>query len=136
MIFVVLIGYALGLWGVTHSAALYAIGTRSYTFETLNHRANYTYFRDREGGALLDYQETGMRMHFTGPNPAPQVMADTRPIYIHRQLTNRRGNVQDHNERLYSIAPRNREGGVEVNPVWLRIGYGICLNANCGDSSQ
>lgn len=136
VIFVVMISYGLGLFGFIHSGILYSISARTYAFETFRNRTNLVYFRDLNNSIPEHYQNFGFRFHGIQSETTTSVddfYASQRPIAIGRDPGNAQANVLDHNENIYKIDQRNREGGVSVSPGWVMVGYGICLNLNCGD---
>lgn len=137
VVFVVLISYGLGYWGAIHTATLHSISSRTYAFETFRNRANTVYFRDNNQEARTNAQHfasKGFRFHgITTESPTGKKFEPTRrPIAFGRALANVGTGDSIHNQRVYEITGRNREGGVEVNPIWIKVGYGLCVNANCG----
>lgn len=134
VIFLVLIGYGLGNFGIIHTGILHSIAARTYAFETFRNRTDLTYFRDT--GNTPEYYSYGFRFHGIQPESDDSLdfHGTPRPIAIGRDLATDQANVQDHNNNIYQIEQRNREGGVSVSPAWVMVGYGICLNAGCGDN--
>jgi hypothetical protein len=141
VIFVVMLAFGLGLFGVVHTAILNSIGARTYAIETLQNRSDVTLFRDRESiGAFTHYANYGTRLHIIDSeknmveNVSGQYATD-RPIALGKKAPRAETNVLDHNVNIYNIAGRNRRegGGVGVSPAWIMVGYGICINARCGD---
>ncbi|RME18011.1 MAG: hypothetical protein D6797_01290, partial [Bdellovibrio sp.] len=65
VIFVILLSYALGTWGVVHTAILSSIGARAYAFETFRNRTNLIFHRDIDGSPQYynDPQKWGFRLH-------------------------------------------------------------------------
>ena len=140
VIFLVLMSYCLGLFGYIHSGVLYSIGARTYAFETFANRAVLTYLRDDPGTTATHFAGINNRVHgiqsdeVTRPNGP--ITASVRPIAVGREVARSTASQTDHNSKVYEIGARNRGvegGGVEVSPAWLMIGYGMCLNVNCGD---
>jgi hypothetical protein len=136
VIFVILLSFSLGFFGVVHTAILNSISARTYAFETFRDRTNLNYFRE-DGSALtglgpLYLGTKGFRYH------AIQHEADSRTLFVATTRTIAMGAVEPeqqtgkdtHNTQIYSIPIRNEN--VNVNPVWVMVGYGICLNAGCG----
>ena len=138
VIFLVLIAYMLGLFGMVHTGILNSISARAYAFETFRNRANLVYFRDRESTGFNHFANIGSRFHtvnsetMVGDGLNAQY-ATLRPIAIGREPADSKASVSDHNERVFGIQSRNRKGGVEASPAWIMTGYGICINAQCGD---
>ena len=143
VIFIILISYGTGMFGAVHTSILYSISARTYAFETLRNRTNYTYFRDvnpRSGGApqeLYHFGNIGFRLHGIDSTEEPDsgfLVSTTRPITLGRTVASKNADdAQVHNNSIYNLERRNREGGVEVNPVWIMVQYGICINARCGE---
>lgn len=136
VIFIMLIGYGLGFFGVVHSSILNSIAARNYAFETFRNRTNLEYFRDRKSGSEDLYSNIGNRTHGINAEQTSGgtgVYATTRPLAIGREIERSPASQVDHNLQVFNIIGRNRQGGVEVSPVWIMVGYGICINANCGD---
>ena len=137
VVFTLLIGYGLGFFGVVHTGILNSIASRTYAFETFRNRTNLEYFRDREAGPKHLYTNVGNRVHGINDESAQagelDVIATTRKLDFRTEDNESEANIQDHNERIFDIRERNRQGGVEASPVWIMISYGICIDAQCGD---
>lgn len=153
----VLVAFTLGVFGILHTAILQSIASRNYAFETFRHRTNLTYFRDAaptiaDGIPLILYfggssGTDNYRIHAVvsddDENDSSQMLVTARAISMGR-LTPQKGNdsTTEHDKisAAANLAPgqRNGNGGngapVEVNPVWIKTQYGICLNASCGGS--
>lgn len=145
IIFIMLVGYGLGLWGYIHSGILYSISARTYAFETFRHRANLTIFRE-QGSALeslsnvAQHTEQEIRYHAIAN---PEALSDAqsgggdrefvgspRPLSFGRNVATIESTADVHTKKIYDLKPRNQV--VEVSPALLMIGYGICINASCG----
>lgn len=143
VVFLVLLFYGMGFFGVVHTGILNSISARAYAFETFRNRANVTYFRDRgdDAGLLYVFNRVGNRIHAIDSERRPpgdnNQYASTRPISIGAMRAPasemNRATQNDHNINIFGIRERNRQGGVEVNPAWVMVAYGLCLDANCGD---
>lgn len=139
VIFVIMMTYGMGFFGIIHSAILNSIAARSYAFETFRNRSDVTFFRDLTR-ALEDpnhFQKKEVRLHLIiheGKTNNLQY-ATARPLSPvgdnSLKAQRRPGSTDLHMRQIYSLESRNRR--VEVNPAWIMVGYGICLNANCGD---
>jgi hypothetical protein len=138
VIFTMLLTYALGYWGAIHSATLNSIAARTYAFETFRNRADTTYHRDNDSVSVtepLHGKLFGFRFHGINSEKGSSTgdfEASRRPIAFGREFEPVGDNVATHNNRVYEIRGRNREGGVEVNPIWIKVGYGLCVTASCG----
>lgn len=133
IIFLVFVGYGMGLFGVIHTGILHSIAARGYAFETIRNRNNLKIFRENN-----DRPETceamGMRFHGIQAEPGQQdvLTATSRPIVMGLPVPAGTNNQADHNQRIFSLDPRNRS--VQISPAWVMVGYGICLNARCGEN--
>lgn len=138
VVFVVLLAFGLGLFGVVHTAILNSIGARTYAFETLSNRADVTMFRDRKAtGGFTHYSRIGNRVHTIDSDKASATpegqYATARKIAFGLRTPSAEGTEADHNNNIYNIVGRNRKStGVSVSPAWVMVGYGICINAGCG----
>lgn len=136
VIFVVLMSFGLGFYGAIHTATLHSIGARAYAFETFRQRTNLYYFREDQSGLqparALNFTRKGWRFHFVGheSDTRDRLVPTTRPISLGRGVAGVETNEQTHNQQIFQIQPRNER--IAVNPVWVMVGYGICLNATCG----
>ncbi|MCB0390201.1 MAG: hypothetical protein KDD58_02865 [Bdellovibrionales bacterium] len=135
VLFVMLVGYALGLWGVVHKATLSSIGARQYAFDTLRNRANYMYFVDYGGNANLHHKNYGYRYHAI-TDPGERFNAPNTPITVGKKPKSEnlhKLNVDSqelHNVGIFDLQKRNQK--VEFSHAWIMTGYGICINAECG----
>jgi len=138
VIFLLLISFSLGFFGIVHTSILNSIAARAYAFETFRNRVDLNYFRDFNdpaNGRNL-YTSRGFRFHSindeTKGGGVDGPYATTRPLAIGREIQSSNASQTDHNEKIFEIQGRNRTGGVEASPAWIMVGYGICLNARCG----
>jgi len=133
VIFVMMMSFGLGFYGAIHTATLNSIAGRTYAFETFRQRSNLTYFR--EDGSGLDnpmhYKTKGFRFHGISHETdlRTSFVSTLRPIAIGRELASD-GNVTIHNQDIYGIEARNQK--TSVSPIWVMVGYGICIDAGCG----
>lgn len=139
VIFVMLVAYSMGLFGAVHTGILQSIAARTYAFETFRNRTNLQIFRENTNSSasnLFSYAKKGMRYHSVGAEDAPPAGASDafyvarRPLSVGYPSQDPGASQQDHMERIFTIQPRNQ--AVAVGPIWVMIGYGICLNAGCG----
>ncbi|MBX3020615.1 MAG: hypothetical protein KF799_02970 [Bdellovibrionales bacterium] len=137
VIFVVLMSFGMGFFGVIHTAVLHSIAARTYSFETFRQRTNLYFFREDGSGTnastAINFTKKGWRFqavqHET--DDRKRFVATTRPISLGRAIAATDTNEETHNKDILSLLPRNQR--VAVNPVWVMVGYGICLNAKCGN---
>lgn len=138
-IFVILMAYGLGLFGVIHSGILFSISARSYAFETFRNRTNTEVFRysgNASSSNRVTYKDVGFRYHLVSDgmiDANDDITASQRPIImgLNREPTGEDGLT--HNQNIYGdIVAGDRNRTVAVHPAWLMIGYGLCINAQCG----
>jgi hypothetical protein len=139
VIFVLLINFALGFFGVIHAGVLNSIAARNYAFETFRNRSNLNYLRDIPDSDDVTYRKEGFRFHGIKKEgvQGSEWVATTRPIKFTDVDGNDdpKGTQEDHNRGLRLIAEGQKvsDAGLDegVDPVWVRTLYGICLNAKC-----
>lgn len=140
-IFVLLLNFAFGFFGIIHSGILNSIAARNYAFETFRNKPTPTYLRDTDSeSARTFYGRAGFRFHgvLKEESPALEWYVTQRPIrYTDLQEFEQLGRGE--HERLKQITERKlaSEAGIDegVNPVWIRTLYGLCVNADCGARS-
>ena len=138
VIFSLLMSYGLGLFGVIHTAILHSIAARTYAFETFRNRSNLVIYRENLTGLSIPLQTGpfGFRYHAIiteKPNSDVQFYSSQRPLAMGRSVAQVGNEFLVHNLNVFSkIMPRNES--VEVSPIWVMVGYGICLSAACGDN--
>ncbi len=139
VVFAIFIGYGIGFFGVIHTGILNSIASRTYAFETLDNRADVTYFRSnrlppneiRDHYANYNFRAHGVATEFADPSD-PTWEVTERSISIGRPSAGRLGDG-DHNDLGNTIMGPERR---TVNPVWLKTVYGICLNVACGGAGS
>ena len=138
VIFVIFFAYGLGLFGAIHSGILLSISSRTYAFETFRNRTNTNIFRysaNAHNGNLIYYDKIGFRFHltydhvFTGGN----IIAVDKRIAMGLQREPQGDDETTHAINIYDdVITGERNKTVGVDPIWLAIGYGLCINAQCG----
>lgn len=138
VLFVVLMSFGMGFFGVVHTATLHSIAARTYSFETFRQRTNLYYYREDGSGEQasksINFTKKGWRYHAVQheTDARDKFVATTRPIALGRAIASEDTSETTHNKTIISeLLPRNER--VSVNPVWVMVGYGICLNAKCGN---
>ncbi len=128
-----LIGFLLGMWGMTHKNSLHSIAARNYTFETFNHRSNLTYFNDVRS-ETHSYVASGLRFHAIGDGDGGTLKALTTPVRFPATTTVSEPS-ELHTQRIWedSRVPIDGEATVGTKLSWVMVGYGICLNSRCGE---
>ena len=143
MVFVFLIAYEFGSFGIIHTGIMQSISARTYTFETFKNRSSLVYFRDNTPeGTHSFYRNAGTRTHGIASELRSDAdnnddgIAAERPIRVGIPFSPDQGSRKDldrHNVALFEkIVASKRNQKVEVNPVWIQVQYGMCLNVNCG----
>jgi hypothetical protein len=147
-VFILVVNFALGFFGLIHTGILNSIGARNYAFETFRNRTNLQYLRDVDGGdGSFTYTSSELRFHGIKGERAPssnEFYATRRPIKFSEISTfNGSGNSSEEKGladrpkfRAIQEAKRASEVGIEegTNNAWVRTVYGICLTAHCGGS--
>lgn len=136
VIFVMLVGYAVGMFGAIHTGILHSIAARTYAFETFRNRTNLKIFRENinSGGSnLFSFAKKGMRYHSVRAEDSPSgdgFFVTRRPLSIGYPSPEGSVKQSDHIQGIFTMQQRNQSIG--VSPMWIMVGYGICLNAACG----
>lgn len=137
VLFVSLVYYSFGFFGVVHTAVVHNIHSRTYLFETFRHRTNLMYFRsNRPGSKTQQYYNHMTRMHGINTDTkdfAGEQTATERSISMGLQLNEEGRRASVHNQDVFNRVPSSgRNTSIGVNPVWIMTMYGICLNSRCG----
>lgn len=138
ILFVMLIAYMFGSFGIIHTGILHSIAARTYAFETFRHRSNLVYFRE-DATETFHFKNIGNRFHGIAPegyrDPNDGFLPTQRSIsmVMTTEPVNEK-NIRVHNDLSQQVKDgvRVREN-VAVNPVWIKVQYGICMDARCGD---
>lgn len=135
VIFVMLMSFGMGFFGIVHTAVLHSIAARTYAMETFRNRANLYYYRE-DGSGLerpFNFTNKGWRYHAVQHESDPRdlFVATARQISLGSQSPAGDPNKETHNQQIYQIQQRNEK--ISVNPAWIMVGYGICLNGQCGN---
>ena len=151
-IYMLLINFGLGFFGAIHSGILHSIASRNYAFETMRHRANLIYHRSyapdnnfstrgyRYGGIIYDNASRGDE----------DFIAPARPIAFTSGFGGNDANGTDlsirgpanepnaqtlHNATVKGLNEATRNENISVSQIWIKSIYGICINAQCGDTN-
>lgn len=147
LLFVILLAYSFGSFGIIHTGILNSIAARTYAFETFRNRTSVVYFRDAGGdgsGGKMHYQAIGNRVHGImqelrpgeGVSDSMNFKATERPLRIGFggiPADNSRNTASIHNERIFTDVREQQQSQVGVSPAWIMTQYGICINAACGN---
>ncbi len=153
----VLMGATLGSWGVVHTAILRSIAARNYIFFLFNNRSDLAYLRDFDGNSYTttpplghevgkhyyryDAPGGGLGHRFSyiqsdeEPNPGVDVYATLRRVDFQNFDDYGSGLefLSDDEHKKISSMDLEKRNKKKVKKVWIMVGYGICLNAKCGD---
>jgi hypothetical protein len=140
VVFLVLISYGMGAWGIVHAATLHSIGARTYAFETFRSRTNLEYYRE-DGSAITGdvhgLKKLGFRYHSIR-NPTGADLDFTAPVRRVAFITpnpevDGGNNPTTHNQKIFDLTAAGRNTDTRVTPAWIMVAYGICLNSTCGE---
>ena len=137
IIFIMLVAYMFGSFGVIHTGILHSIAARTYAFETFRHRSNLTYFRENRT-ETQHYANMGVRFHAVAPEDY-KANEKFKPTQRSISMILTTDPVNEKNSGVHAAIDSQIRDGVRVqenfavNPVWIKVQYGICLNAKCGD---
>lgn len=137
IVFFIFTGYGIGMFGVVHTGILHSIAARTYAFETFRHRTNLNYFRENKLEATRPehYASLGVRLHGVQHESArgQYAFATERPIAFGYSKEVLGRDVSTHERLMGEIRPGERApSSTSVNPVWIKVQYGICINSQCG----
>lgn len=153
VLFVMLLNFTIGFFGIIHSGILNSIAARNYMFETLRNRTNLNYLRDIPDGLSLrsNYTKFNHRFHGIISEYSGDLdwVATRRPLKfteteeLTKLSSNGQGTKSEHETLVRQIQGTGKvsdifhgngpdEGQNGINPVWVQTLYGICLNAKCG----
>lgn len=148
-VFVILLAYSFGSFGIIHTGILNSIAARTYAFEIMRNRTNVTYFRDNvvNGGvspsASGHFNRLGNRIHGIRQENRTGAALDNsgfrsteRPLRVGFggiPADGSRDVASLHNQKIFSDIGENVQTQVGASPVWIMTQYGICINAKCGD---
>ena len=136
VVFLTLFWYTIGFWGVTHTAILQSISARNYAVEIFRHRSNLWYFRGNRASPLK-YHPTSVRLHGVNTDAGTGVVleqyATERRVAMFQENETEGRSSNEHQKAQGEVQVGTRNDSISVDPVWIKIQYGICLTAECGD---
>ena len=155
-VFVFMLAVLYGAWGVIHSSILNSIAARTYAFSVIRNRSNVRFIRDNSSASVLvgyfDRQTRffGVTTFQPGSDPkwfAPSVSIDFmpgksdarenagRPGFVGMEVTGRAKERSEWNSGgglgELQLPARQTTSNLRTTQVYLKQGYGICLNADC-----
>jgi hypothetical protein len=139
-IFILIVNFALGFFGLIHSGILASIGARNYAFETFRNRADLRYIRDTPESRLdFTYAKAELRFHVVRSEKSSgddRFYATRRPIKFSelRGIADEKGLGERLKINSIVEGKKASEVGIEegTNNAWIKTSYGICLTAKCG----
>lgn len=133
-IFVVFMTYCVGTFGIIHTGVMNSISARAYAFETFRNRANVVYFRDSSYGDFDQTAKYGVRLHgiVSEKETSNKWTPTERPLAQGREIAEVKANRPQDEDKMNNLYDKKRELSGEVNPVFIKTVYGICLNYECG----
>lgn len=135
IIFLTLFWYTIGFWGIVHTSIVQSMASRTYAFEIFRHRSNLWYFRTNTKGDLK-YHAYASRVHGTNSDSTPN--GDKRQYATERRIAMFQTNepegrsTSSHEKAFDEVSYGQRNTTVSLDPVWIKIQYGLCLTAACG----
>jgi hypothetical protein len=135
VLFLVITSYTIGFFGIIHTGIKNSIGARSLAFETFRNRANVSYWRDNinprlDARGTNHYKKHGYRTHGIISETSTEVTGGESPYYATaRQVAY----VRNPDFRRDNVTGDKISGHEtqEANAVYIKVKYGICLNATC-----
>ena len=136
VVFVMLFGLTFGFWSTIHSGTLSSIGARHYAFEVLNNRTHFIYHRDEgayagPGNGTDSYYENHNFRFFAVVKK--QIGGSPKQKVLERKLSLFTKPDSSGGSNKMWINAVSRPNQYKANPIWIKAGYGICINAECGD---
>lgn len=147
VLFVLLINFTLGFFGVIHSGILNSIAARNYAFETFRNRTNLNYLRDEQSEPVT-YIKARYRFHSvigeqaTNSNSWVATIRDIKFTNINTGSADQ-ASTSDHNTDIRNMNDESKKtsevftGETKDDPksgmsrVWVMTTYGICLTSKC-----
>jgi hypothetical protein len=144
-LFILLVNFSLGFFGLIHSGIINSIAARTYAFEAIGNRSNLVYLRDQVDTDLREYVSVGQRFFgiksdSTGSSAIAEWAVTKRPIKFTDISADRNIDFDQpiRDRELLKIKDDARASEVAASFVeddikffWVRVMYGICLNATC-----
>jgi hypothetical protein len=141
IVIVVVLKYTYGFFGVIQSATIQSIAVRNYAFETFRHRSRLSYLREVDTLEDRFKYRKGMRLHGvrdenSRASATPDWDVTVRNITFPTKESDILGSsaflsrIQE--QKNITVGRRYSEGD-GVNPVWLAIRYGMCIDHKCGE---
>ena len=160
---VMVFNFSLGFFGAIHSGILNSIGSYNYTMETFRFRSDLMYFRpgadvkqnylvsqNRVHGTTQEGSEATVESKASWPATLRSITFNYSSSDPKRSLASALTKVSNgagESQRNYGgrsdttniwhatsdYAPEENDS-IQTPRIWVKTIYGICLNADCGDS--
>ena len=141
-IMVTLMAFTLGSFGTVHTGIINSMSSRAYLFEIMDHRADINYLRSHpfadettDPFRAVGYRFVGvssdLKQGQEGNFREPLFSSTGRNVdFRKRDEANSSGQFDAHS-KIQSLK-LNERVSTEVDNVWVKTAYGICLTASCG----
>ena len=135
VVFVMLFGLTFGFWSTIHSGTLSSIGARHYAFEVLNNRTHFIYHRDE--GAYAGPRGNGEKSYYKDHNFRFFAVVKKQGYPLKQKALERKLSLftkpdSSGGSNKMWINAVSRPNQYKANPIWIKAGYGICINFECG----
>lgn len=135
VILILLLNFSLGFFGAIHTGIKQSIAARNYAFETYRHRADLHYFNP-VSDEVFSYDQFKVRFHAvtSAKSRSVRFIASSRPVdrfEAQQAVDQGTSSGQDHTVKVQELSDSKRNENISVNPIWIKTGYGMCLNAAC-----
>ena len=133
ILYVALLSFSLGFFGVVHSGIVNSIAARNYAFETFNNRTYLKYHRDT-GDVLYSNKKNRFRLHAIiseESSSSGDKFTPTKRYTAFAKVDHKESGDDSHQKIAEDAINGNDDESYSFNPVWIKTAYGICLNAVC-----
>ncbi|CAM5999554.1 unnamed protein product [Sphagnum balticum] len=131
--FVILTAYSIDFFTIVHTGILNSTASRTYLFETLQHRSDVYRMRQTEevnkgsGGqynATLDFTNVHQRFHAV--TDESQSISDVSNVPAAGRMLSQ---AQDTTRSMSDSTLDSQKN--QTSTIWIKTGYGICLDSGC-----
>lgn len=126
--FVMLTVYVIDFFTAIHTGILNSIEARTYLFEILEHRADIGILRPEV--PETDYIANDVHVRFHAVNDEDQDSSDDTFVPPAARKLTMVGPDDEVQGKVNS--PRLDDGANKASIIYIKTGYGICIDANCG----
>lgn len=131
VIFIALLSFSLGFFGVVHSGIVNSIAARNYAFNTFNNRTYLKYHRDVNTSSLTSHEKNNFRLHAIVKEDyrGEDFIVTQRNIAFAKKIHQQKSPKGD-GDHIDMVTNEDKED-YTFDPVWVKAAYGICLNVRC-----